>query len=259
MYVKVHMPFEMLLSTAEHIRMRLPIEKIEENKNNALEPPNKSCWNRFTTSLKRPFRLDPSLSKQDLDHYTAIYSSNNPNFEHLFATLRGSKELYFTPSERILLTYELLARAHPVDHDKDLPREDMTTPGASGNRVKRPGIGRLITEKAYESYFPLHEPLRDDVRHIDDEKLNDREKLRKHWATMRRCFKFQPLSLIRSYMGEKIAFYFVLTGFYNQMLIPPALVGLIIFIYGVASVFTDTPTSDICGSYGQSTYMCPRC
>ncbi|CAF1416043.1 unnamed protein product [Adineta steineri] len=135
----------------------------------------------------------------------------------------------------------------------------MTTPGASGNRVKRPGIGRLITEKAYESYFPLHEPLRDDVRHIDDEKLNDREKLRKHWATMRRCFKFQPLSLIRSYMGEKIAFYFVLTGFYNQMLIPPALVGLIIFIYGVASVFTDTPTSDICGSYGQSTYMCPRC
>ncbi|CAF1501688.1 unnamed protein product, partial [Adineta steineri] len=252
------MPFEMLLSTAEHIRMRLPIEKIEENKDNALEP-NKSCWNRFTTSLKRPFRLDLSLSKQDLDHYTAIYSSNNPNFEHLFATLRGSQDLYFTPSERILLTYELLARAHPVDHDKDLPQEENTTRVPPRNGQKRSGIGRLITEKAYESYFPLHEPLRDDVRHIDDDGLNDREKLRKHWATMRRCFKFQPLSLIRSYMGEKIAFYFVLTGFYNQMLILPALVGLIIFIYGAASVFTDTPTSDICGSYGQSTYMCPRC
>ncbi len=59
---------------------------------------------------------------------------------------------------------------------------------------------------------------------------------------MRHCFKFQPLSLIRSYMGEKLAFYFALSGFYNQMLIPPALVGLIIFIYGIGSVFTDRPT-----------------
>lgn len=59
---------------------------------------------------------------------------------------------------------------------------------------------------------------------------------------MRRCFKFQPLSLIRSYMGEKVAFYFAFSGFYNQMLILPAFVGLIIFIYGVATVFTDQPT-----------------
>jgi hypothetical protein len=43
-------------------------------------------------------------------------------------------------------------------------------------------------------------------------------------------------------MGEKVAFYFALFGFYNQMLIPPSLVGLIIFIYGAGSVATDKPT-----------------
>ncbi len=59
---------------------------------------------------------------------------------------------------------------------------------------------------------------------------------------MRQCFKFQPLSLIRSYMGEKVAFYFALSGFYNQMLIPAAVVGLIIFLYGIGSVWSDQPT-----------------
>lgn len=59
---------------------------------------------------------------------------------------------------------------------------------------------------------------------------------------MRKWLKFQPLALIRSYMGEKVAFYFALAGFYNQMLIPAALVGLIIFIYGAASVFSEQST-----------------
>ncbi|CAF5139898.1 unnamed protein product, partial [Rotaria magnacalcarata] len=103
-------------------------------------------------------------------------------------------------------------------------------------------IDRLIAKKAYDCYFPLHEPLRADFTNIDDSELNERETLKKHWATMHQCFKFQPLSLIRSYMGEKVAFYFALCGFYNKMLIPPALIGLIIFIYGISSVFTDQST-----------------
>lgn len=59
---------------------------------------------------------------------------------------------------------------------------------------------------------------------------------------MRCWLRFQPFSLIRSYMGEKVAFYFAFSGFYNQMLIPAALVGLIVFIYGASSAATDEPT-----------------
>lgn len=53
-------------------------------------------------------------------------------------------------------------------------------------------------------------------------------------------YKYQPLDLVRSYMGEQVAFYFALLGCYTQMLIPAALVGLIVFIYGAASASSDS-------------------
>ncbi|CAF2536244.1 unnamed protein product [Rotaria sp. Silwood2] len=120
-FVKVHTPFDILLLTAENMRMRLPIEKIEEDENEndlSTSQNNQSAWHRFTTSLKKSFRLDSSLKQNDPDYYTAIYSSNIDKFKHLFATLRGSKDLYFTPTERSLLTHELLSRAH-FDYDDD--------------------------------------------------------------------------------------------------------------------------------------------
>jgi hypothetical protein len=68
--------------------------------------------------LKKPFRLNSSLQQNDPDYYTAIYSSNIDKFNDLFDTLRGSKDLYFTPTERSLLTHELLTRAH-FDYDDE--------------------------------------------------------------------------------------------------------------------------------------------
>lgn len=65
------------------------------------------------------------------------------------------------------------------------------------------------------------------------------KKLRKYWATMRYFYKYQPIDLIRSYMGEEVAFYFAVLGFYTQMLIPAAIISLIVFIYGAASVGTN--------------------
>ncbi|CAF3809059.1 unnamed protein product [Rotaria magnacalcarata] len=243
-YVKIHTPFEVLLSTAEKIRMKLPVEKIDKHGNDS-SANKESYWCRFTNWFKKPFSLDAALVKDDIDYYTAVYySSNIKRFEPLFEGLHGSKDLYFTPSERSLLTYELLSRAH-FDDDEDHNQLVPVT--------QRPAMNTVVGLET-----GLRRPA-DDLSDVDDSHLTDREKLKRHWATMRQFFKFQPLSLIRSYMGEKIAFYFAFTGFYNQMLIPPSIVGLIIFIYGVATFATDQPTSDICGSFGDSTYMCPLC
>ena len=64
-------------------------------------------------SIKRPFILDSSISQDNIDYYRAVYSPDIEQFQALFDKLRsGSRDFYFTPSERSLLTYELLSKEH---------------------------------------------------------------------------------------------------------------------------------------------------
>lgn len=62
-----------------------------------------------------------------------------------------------------------------------------------------------------------------------------------------RCKK-QPLWLIRRYFGEKVALYFAWLGFYTKALYPPAIVGLICFLYGLLTMNGDDniPSQEIC-------------
>ncbi len=87
--------------------------------------------------------------------------------------------------------------------------------------------------------------------------------------------------MIRDYFGERVAFYYSWVGFYTTWLIFPALGGLFVFLYGVATVFVDTPTyalfenlifakiinftpnlksKEICDPKGPGNYtLCPNC
>ena len=51
--------------------------------------------------------------------------------------------------------------------------------------------------------------------------------------TWQRWFKFQPLWKIRNYFGEKIAMYFAWSGTLIMTLWIPAVLGIIIFFYGL--------------------------
>ena len=61
------------------------------------------------------------------------------------------------------------------------------------------------------------------------------------WARPGRWFMEQPLDLIRKYFGEKIGIYFAWLGFYTYMLLPAALVGLIVFLYGCGTLLDNIP------------------
>lgn len=45
----------------------------------------------------------------------------------------------------------------------------------------------------------------------------------------------------RKYFGEQIGLYFAWLGVYTQFLIPPSVLGIIVFLYGIFTVDTNVP------------------
>uniref|UniRef100_A0AAZ3PYZ0 Anoctamin n=1 Tax=Oncorhynchus tshawytscha TaxID=74940 RepID=A0AAZ3PYZ0_ONCTS len=82
--------------------------------------------------------------------------------------------------------------------------------------------------------------------------------LYEEWANYGVMFKYQPLDLIRKYFGEAIGLYFAWMGVYTRMLVPPSLLGLIVFLYGVLTVNTNVPSQEMCDDSLNFT-MCPLC
>uniref|UniRef100_A0A5S6NLT8 Anoctamin n=1 Tax=Xenopus tropicalis TaxID=8364 RepID=A0A5S6NLT8_XENTR len=71
-------------------------------------------------------------------------------------------------------------------------------------------------------------------------------------------YKYQPVDLIRKYFGEKIGLYFAWLGLYTWLLIPASLVGIIVFLYGCATIDADIPSQEMCDQE-QGFVMCPLC
>uniref|UniRef100_A0AAR2IPK7 Anoctamin n=1 Tax=Pygocentrus nattereri TaxID=42514 RepID=A0AAR2IPK7_PYGNA len=104
-------------------------------------------------------------------------------------------------------------------------------------------ISSLLANGVYTSAYPLH-----DVSNL----------LYEEWASYSIFYKYQPIGLIRKYFGEKVGLYFAWLGVYTQMLIPAAIVGVIVFLYGCATVDDNIPSMEICDERNNIT-MCPLC
>ncbi|XP_033260168.1 anoctamin-2 isoform X2 [Orcinus orca] len=116
------------------------------------------------------------------------------------------------------------------------------------------GINSLIANNIYEAAYPLHDGEYDSPG--DD--VNDRKLLYQEWARYGVFYKFQPIDLIRKYFGEKIGLYFAWLGLYTSFLIPSSLIGVIVFLYGCATIEEDIPSKEMCDQQNAFT-MCPLC
>ncbi|KAJ3596066.1 hypothetical protein NHX12_002475, partial [Muraenolepis orangiensis] len=82
--------------------------------------------------------------------------------------------------------------------------------------------------------------------------------LHDEWANYGVMHKYQPVDLIRKYFGEQIGLYFAWLGVYTQLLIPPSLLGIAVFVYGILTVDTNVPSQETCNDHLNIT-MCPLC
>uniref|UniRef100_A0A3Q4HVA3 Anoctamin n=1 Tax=Neolamprologus brichardi TaxID=32507 RepID=A0A3Q4HVA3_NEOBR len=108
-------------------------------------------------------------------------------------------------------------------------------------------INSLLARGVYVAAFPLH-----DVSKMETSLLHE------EWANYGVMHKYQPVDLIRKYFGEQIGLYFAWLGVYTQLLIPPSVLGIIVFLYGILTVDTNVPSQETCNDSLNIT-MCPLC
>uniref|UniRef100_A0A3B1JML9 Anoctamin n=1 Tax=Astyanax mexicanus TaxID=7994 RepID=A0A3B1JML9_ASTMX len=104
-------------------------------------------------------------------------------------------------------------------------------------------LSDLIKKNVFEAQFCLHEK-------------QEQKELKNSWARWTACFNGQPITDVRTYFGEKVALYFLWLGWYTFLLIPAALVGVIVFLYGLAFFKTSPLIKEVCQS---NIVMCPLC
>ncbi|XP_026949146.1 anoctamin-2 isoform X2 [Sagmatias obliquidens] len=146
------------------------------------------------------------------------------------------EDTFFDSATRSRIVHEILKR---------------TTCSRANNMM---GINSLIANNIYEAAYPLHDGEYDSPG--DD--VNDRKLLYQEWARYGVFYKFQPIDLIRKYFGEKIGLYFAWLGLYTSFLIPSSVIGVIVFLYGCATMEEDIPSKEMCDQQNAFT-MCPLC
>ncbi|XP_014009011.1 anoctamin-6 [Salmo salar] len=230
LFVKVHMPWDMLCTYAEVLHIKLPIQP------NDLSTTS-SPFN-FLSCITKHFYPSEDLIAKETEYFTAPFEKDRLEYFYV-----KDRDLFFTPSMRSRMAYYILSRA---------PYE------VRGN-IKKFGVTKLLDGGVYKAAYPLHD-CRFNVRSKEDECPNERYLLYNEWAHPKSFYKMQPLDLIRKYYGEKIGIYFAWLGFYTAMLALAAIVGLGCFIYGYTTQETSTWSKEVCDPLiGGNIVMCPQC
>ncbi|KAJ8250031.1 hypothetical protein COCON_G00232470 [Conger conger] len=227
LFVKVHMPWDVLCTYAEVLHIKLPIQPNDLTSKS-------SPFNWFT----KHFYPSQDLIKEEVDYFTAPFAKDRLEYFYI-----KDQDQFFTPAMRSRMAYYILSRA----------------PYEVRRHVKKFGISKLLDGGVYKAAYPLHD-CRFNVKSMDEDCPNERYLLYKEWAHPKSFYKMQPLDLIRNYYGEKIGIYFAWLGFYTGMLAFAAVVGLGCFIYGYKTQDTSTWSKEVCDPrIGGSIVMCPQC
>ncbi|KAF5905064.1 anoctamin-1 isoform X1 [Clarias magur] len=228
-FLKIHAPWQILCREAEFMKLKMPTKKKYEV---SQAGSHIRAINKFIQRLSAP--LTPKVEEKTPHNEKHICYPFSREKQHLFDI--SDRDSFFDSKIRASIVCEIIKRI------KCIGVKDIM------------GINTLIAQGVYTSAYPLHDG---DIDGVEAEQ-NDRKVLYEQWARYSLFYMYQPIGLIRKYFGEKIGLYFAWLGVYTQMLIPAAVIGVIVFLYGCITVDSNIPSMEICDSRNNIT-MCPLC
>ncbi|XP_073691784.1 anoctamin-1-like isoform X2 [Garra rufa] len=228
-FLKIHAPWEVLCREAEFMKLKMPtIKKYEVSQGSSIV----EKVNMFMQKVTAP--LQPNVGENQMENGKHLSYPFSREKQHLFDL--SDRNSFFDSKTRSSIVYEILKRTKCTRSKYIM------------------GISSLLGSGIYTEAYPVHDG---DIDGVNAE-TNDRKILYEQWASYSIFYKYQPIGLIRKYFGEKVGLYFAWLGVYTQMLIPAAIVGVIVFLFGCATVDDNIPSMEVCDERNNIT-MCPMC